>query len=87
MKQPRDVALGADGTLYIADTDNHCIRAVAPDGTIRTAAGVCGSKGDAGDGGPATAALLDRPHGVEIGPGGALYIADTQNHRIRIVHP
>lgn len=87
LKQPRDVALGADGTLYIADTDNHCIRAVAPDGTIRTAAGVCGSKGDAGDGGPATAALLDRPHGVEIGPGGALYIADTQNHRIRIVHP
>jgi hypothetical protein len=80
-----DVAVGADGRIFIADSDNDCVRVVTPDGTIATFAGVCGQRGFAGDAGPATAARLDRPSGVEVGPAGDVYIADTHNHRIRVV--
>ena len=84
--QPIDVALAPDGTLYIADIDDHCIRRVDPDGSIHTAAGDCGISGYAGDRGPADNALLDRPLGIHLDPtGNRLYIADTVNHRIRAV--
>jgi DNA-binding beta-propeller fold protein YncE len=81
-----DVAVGADGRIYIADTDNSCVRVVTPDGIIATFAGQCGQRGFAGDGGPAAAALLDRPYGVEIGPAGEVYVADTHNQRIRVIY-
>jgi hypothetical protein len=80
-----DVAVGPDG-IYIADTDNDCVRLIGGDGTIATVAGVCGSGGFAGDGGAATAALLDRPGGVALDSAGNLYIADTHNQRIRVVY-
>lgn len=86
LQGPADVALGADGSIYVADTDNSCVRVITPDGLIATVAGVCGQRGFSGDGGPATAAALDRPGGIEVAPGGDLYIADTHNHRIRVVH-
>jgi DNA-binding beta-propeller fold protein YncE len=82
-----DVAVGADGRLFIADTDNDCVRVITPDGVIATFAGQCGQAGFAGDDGPATAALLDRPYGVEVGPAGEVYVADTHNQRIRVVYP
>jgi hypothetical protein len=82
---PTDVAVAADGTLYIADTESSCVRAVDPDGSIRTAAGRCGVRGFGGDGGRAERSLLDRPFGVEIAAGGDLLIADTLNNRIRRV--
>jgi len=81
---PVDLARGGDGTLYLSDVYNHCIRAIAADGTIRSVAGTCGERGYAGDGGPATAALLDIPYGIEV-IGDALYIADTGNSVIREV--
>jgi streptogramin lyase len=87
LSRPTDVALGPDGSLYIADTDHSCIRKVDPEGLIHTMAGVCGQAGNAGDNGPATSALLSRPFGIEVGPDGTLYIADTYNHRIRVVRP
>jgi sugar lactone lactonase YvrE len=81
-----DVAVGPDGVLYVADTDNDCVRVVGADGVIATAAGVCGTPGFAGDGGPATGAKLDRPGGVALDAAGNLYIADTHNQRVRIVY-
>jgi DNA-binding beta-propeller fold protein YncE len=82
-----DVAVGPDGRIYVADTDNSCVRVLSPDGTISTFAGQCGQRGFAGDDGPAAAALLNRPYGVEVTSKGEVYIADTHNHRIRIVYP
>lgn len=87
LKRPTDVAVAADGSFYIADTDNHCVRFVDTSGTISTVAGVCGERGFDGDGGAATEALLDRPYGIALGQDGTLYIADTHNHRIRVVYP
>ncbi len=81
---PEDVAIGTDGSIYIADRGNHRIRRVAPDGTISTVAGN-GSRGFSGDGGPATKAQLYSPQDVAVGPDGSLFIADRRNNRIRRV--
>jgi len=83
---PRDMAVEADGSLYIADTNNHCIRKVSSEGIIRTVVGT-GTAGYSGDGGPATDAQLNRPRDVEVGADGSLYIADTDNHCVRKVTP
>ncbi|MDA1188809.1 MAG: hypothetical protein O2854_03925 [Chloroflexi bacterium] len=85
LNRPNDIHIGPDGTLYIADTYNHCVRAVGTDGVITTAAGTCGSRGFSGDGGDPTLALLDRPYGVCVDSAGNLYVADTYNHRVRMV--
>ncbi len=87
LARPTDVAVGPDGRIFIADTDNSCIRVVDLDGVISTAAGLCGQPGFAGDGGTATNAKLDRPDGVSVSPDGNLYVSDTYNHRIRVVYP
>ncbi len=78
---------GLTSDLFVVDTENHAIRHVdARTGTVTTIAG--GAKGGHGDGGPATKAGLDRPHGVTLDPkDGALLIADSNNHRIRRVAP
>ena len=80
------MAVSPDGTLYIADTENNCIRMVDGAGTISTAVGKCGTQGFAGDGKPVAEALLNRPYGVDFDPKGNLYIADTHNNRIRVVY-
>ncbi len=85
---PRDVDVGPDGTVYIADTGNNCIRALDPSGNLSTVAGTCGEAGYGGDGGAPTDAVLYQPFGVEFDAAtGALYIADTYNNRIRVVNP
>jgi sugar lactone lactonase YvrE len=82
---PADIEFGPDGRLYIADSANNVIRAVDFDThTIVTVAGT-GSPGFDGDGGPATSAKLDMPLGIGFDANGDLYIADTNNHRIRRV--
>jgi hypothetical protein len=81
---PVDLAFDTDGTLYFSDVYNHCIRAIAPSGTITTLAGTCGTAGNAGDGEDAKTALLKRPYGIELA-NGVLYIADTGNNSIRSV--
>ncbi len=87
LNTPSDVAVASDGTIYIADTDNSCVRRVTPDGIIDTFAGVCGQPGFAGDGGPANEALLNRPFGVTVDLDDVVYISDTYNNVIRRVVP
>ena len=84
--RPAGLALGSDGSLYIADTNHHRIRRVRPDGIIVTVAGT-GTSGFSGDDGPATAAELSSPVGVAMAPDGTLYVADTNNNRVRRVAP
>ncbi len=81
---PTDIDVAPDGTVYIADTQNSCVRAVGADGNIRTVVGRCGTRGFAGDGLPVAQALLDRPYGIEVDTQGRLWIADTHNQRIRV---
>ncbi len=86
LNTPSEVTVDGDGTVYIADRNNHCIRKVAPSGIITTVAGT-GTSGDTGDTGLAAAAQLNQPLGVTLTSDGTLYIADTFNHRIRKVDP
>ena len=68
----------------MVDTENHAIRRIdAATGMVTTIAG--GHKGGEGDGGNATDAGLDRPHGCGIDREGNIYIADSNNHRVRVV--
>jgi hypothetical protein len=92
LNEPVAVAVGADGTIYIADAGNARVRAVAG-GVIATFAGN-GVVGYAGDGGaaasaefrwPAAVAELDSPEGVAVGSDGRVFIADAHNARIRVV--
>lgn len=86
LNHPQGVAVGEDGSVYIADTHNHRVRRVDPAGIITTVAGN-GKKGYSGDGGPATEARLDWPARVAVGPDGSLYIAGSHDRRIRQVDP
>lgn len=73
-----------EGVLYVADPENHVVRAVNLDsGVIDTVAGT-GTAGFSGDGGPAAEAMLDYPMDIEVEEG-MLWIADTDNQRVRAV--
>ena len=84
---PKHLCVDPSGNVLIADTDNHRIRVYHPaDGTITNLAGT-GRKGTAGLDGPPAAAEMNQPHGVTLGPGGILYIADSLNDRILKIVP
>ena len=84
LNSPSGIDCDADGNLYIADTDNNCIRKVQNDGTISTIAGY-GCEGFIGDNGPAKQAALNHPRRVKVDFFGNIFIVDTMNHRIRII--
>jgi uncharacterized protein (TIGR03437 family) len=86
LQQPRGVAVDAAGNLFIADTGNHRVRRVGLDGMIQTIAGN-GEQGFSGDGGRAVDASLNTPAGVGVDLSGNVFIADTNNHRIRKASP
>jgi DNA-binding beta-propeller fold protein YncE len=80
------IAIDAAGKLYIADSEGYRIRMIdLVANQITTIAGT-GEAGFAGDGGPATAAQINAPRDLEIGPDGDLYIADTNNHCVRAIN-
>lgn len=80
---PTGVAVAPDGTVYFSEFGGHRIRRLDPDGRLVAAVGD-GLAGFSGDGGPARAARLRRPAGLELADG-FLYIADSGNHRVRAV--
>ncbi|QHS51745.1 Ig-like domain repeat protein [Edaphobacter sp. 12200R-103] len=86
---PTGVAVDSSGKIYIADQHNHRVRVVDPAGKISTIAGsgttVTFAGGYSGDGANAAAALLAKPSGVSVDNAGNVYIADTNNQRIRQV--
>lgn len=83
-KGPKGIRCDKQGNIYLVDTENHSIRKVdIQSGIVTTVAG--GQKGKGGDGGPATKAGMDRPHGCIIDGAGNIYIADSNNHRVRKV--
>jgi len=84
--EPAGLVVGPDGAIYIADNVNNCIR-VLKGGQVSDFAGACEagtSKGGYADG-PADKAKFKQPHSVELGPDGALWVADAGNHCIRLV--
>ncbi len=91
LSHPVDVAIGDDDSVYFADTFNHCIRKIDPDGIVSRVAGVCqftddGGGGDfSGDGGPPLEAHLQRPYGIDL-VGTKLYISDSYNNRLRLAN-
>lgn len=81
---PKAIRCDAAGNVIVVDTENHALRRIdANTGIVTTIAG--GQLGGHGDGGPATDAGMDRPHGCGIAANGAIYVADSNNHRVRIV--
>lgn len=83
--EPRGLGLGPDGSMYIAERQRGRVRRIAPDGLISTFAGTV--PGFSGDGGSATQAMLRGPTGVTVAGDGSVYIADTDNRRVRRVDP
>ena len=135
LKQPRGLAVAADGTLYVAETGRNRVRRISPDGRITTAAvgggdarrrlaaptsrrrlarrrhalrrrrrsttasrasprrarsstfAGNGGAGSTGNGGPATAAEIGQPYGIDVGPNGDVYFADRLHHVVRRIGP
>jgi sugar lactone lactonase YvrE len=81
---PSDVVVDAAGNVIFSDTHHHRVRLVGTDGKIHTVIGN-GVSGFSGDGGPAANAQLASPTGLAFDTAGNLYIADFDNHRIRMI--
>jgi len=84
LSQPRNLALDATGNLYLSDFGSHRVLRISPAGIVSSVAGT-GLPGLIDDGAsvPATLAPLRSPAGLAVAPLGALYIADSGNHRVR----
>jgi hypothetical protein len=78
---PCQICFDKDGTIYIGDTDNYCVRKISPDGVVSTVVGLPGEGGYL-DGDP-DIAMFDRFWGMYIDEDGTLYIADYYNKCIR----
>jgi len=80
---PKGIAYSPDGSLYVADTENHVVRKIdLQTGIVSTVVGT-GQRGDGPDGDPLKCKLA-RPHGLFLA-GRTLYIGDSENHRIRVL--
>jgi sugar lactone lactonase YvrE len=80
---PSGLAFDKNGTLFVSDTGNSTIREITSAGVVSTFAGIAGSSGFAD--GAAGGALFGSPLGIAIAPNGAVYVADSGNHCIRVI--
>jgi sugar lactone lactonase YvrE len=80
-RYPSGVAVDRSGTVFVADTDNHLIRAIASDGEVTT---VGGSGGTGSTNGVGTDARFFNPKGVAADSAGRIYVADLSNHTVRL---
>ena len=85
LDDPQRIQIDSTGDLYIADALNNAVRRIDVVTHVITTVAGTGSAGFSGDGGPATAARLWQPRGVALAGDSVLYIADTENHRVRAV--
>lgn len=84
---PLGLATGPDGAVYVADYGNHCIRRIAPDGTVTTLAGDLAAPRAGHRDGAGAGAIFNGPTSVAVGADGTVYVADTLNHCIRRIRP
>jgi DNA-binding beta-propeller fold protein YncE len=83
---PKAIRCDAAGNVYVVDTENQSVRKI--DVAKKTVTTVCGGRrGPGGDGGDALKAGMGRPHGCVVDADGVLYVADSENHRVRRVRP
>jgi hypothetical protein len=82
---PQAIAVDSANNVFVADTGNHTIRKITPDGVVTTFAGVAGSSGSVDKTG--TAAKFNSPVGLAFDGNGNLYVADTGNHTLRKITP
>ena len=79
----QSIAIDSSGNLIFTDVYNHCVRKIATSGTISAISG--GGFGSAGDGGSASSAQFRFPHGLAVDSQGRIFVADSGNHRIRMI--
>jgi streptogramin lyase len=81
---PKGIGVAPDGKVYFADTESHSIRMIdVRKGTIELVAGT-GERGDGPEGDPLKCRLA-RPHGIFVDADGAIFIGDSENHRVRVI--
>jgi len=83
--RPRSLAVDGSGSVYVADSDNHAIRKITPEGLVMTLAGSAGKVGSAD--GTGASARFYLPSGVAVDGASNVYVADTNNHAIRKITP
>ena len=80
-KRQRDLAIAPDGSIYVADTENHRIQHLDSEGNVIKVWGGYGAGTDANN--PAPEGLFNEPWGIAVGPDSSVYVADTWNNRIQ----
>ena len=85
LSRPYGIALTSEGQVLITDSDNHLLRKWDPANKVMSIVAGTGQSTYCGDGKPALESALNFPFGVAVDPSGAIAVADTFNHRIRLI--